>query len=439
MFQFSICLSWRSHHVNEVKAFRWTKLKTKSSTVLEPVAQFPMSKLLALSVRQSKFLPVSIQQIRFLFSDDYKVDVDKPLELDPNWTYDSVKFHNHYSPKVVSSGVVRTEVARYLRDLGIKFGEISNKSPLSGISLFSNYDLQATKDVVDFLSSAGLNNEDICKMILKRPHLLLKSTESLRKRLLELREELDMTKKETVNLICRQPNVLNDAFPLQDVTVKRFHLKRSFMISDEQFMSMVERDPRFLFFSWRKSTDPIIKYLQTFGFYDKQIKKILTTAPSVVGSDNTAKLESQAALFFNYMGFTEPAFQASIPEYPHLLVYRQRLLRLKFDIINGTGRFTWQDIARAPLTLGYSVERIYTRLNFLRDLGLLESTKYHLSSILANSQKYYLRMLAKSDLDSFNAFTEKEKENIKKLRDSIRTKIVHSELELLEEGSNDEK
>ena len=353
------------------------------------------------------------------------------MEVDPNWTYDSVKFHNHYKPKVVPSGVIRTEVARYLRDLGIKFGEVTSKSPLAGISLFSNYDLQATKDVVDFLSSAGLRNEEICKMIVKRPHLLLKSTESLRKRLLELREELDMTKKETVNLICKQPNVLNDAFSLQDITHKRFHLKRSFKISDEQFMSMVKRDPRFLFFSWKKSTDPIIKYLQTFGFHDKQIKKILTVAPSVIGSDDTAKLESQAALFFQYMGFTEPAFQAAVPEYPHLLVYRQRLLRLKFDIINGTGRFTWQDIARAPLTLGYSVERIYTRINFLKHLGLLGSIKYHLSSILANSQKYYLDVLVKSDLETFNAFKEKEKENIKKLRDSIRTRIVHSEPELL--------
>ena len=382
------------------------------------------------SLRQSKLLPVSTQA-RYLFSDEFKVELDKPIEDDPNWTYDSVKFHNHYQPKVVHSGVIRTEVARYLRDLGIKFGEITSKSPLSGISLFSNYDLQATKDVVDFLSSAGLKNEEICKMIVKRPHLLLKSTESLRKRLLELREELDMTKKETVNLICKQPNVLNDAFSLQDITQKRFHLKRNFKISDEQFMSMVERDPRFLFFSWKKSTDPIIKYLQTFGFHDKQIKKILTVAPSVIGSDDTAKLESQVALFFHYMGFTEPAFQAAVPEYPHLLVYRQRLLRLKFDIINSTGRFTWQDIARAPLTLGYSVERIYTRLNFLKHLDLLENIKYHLSSILANTQKYYLDVLVKSDLETFDAFKEKEKENIKKLRDSIRTRIVHSEPGLL--------
>jgi len=392
-----------------------------------------MSKLLAISLKQGKFYPVSIQT-RLLFSDEYKLELDKPFDVDPNWTYDSIRFHNRYQPKVVSSGIVRTEVARYLRDLGIRFGEITNKSPLSGISLFSNYDLQATKDVVDFLSTAGLSNEQICSMIMKRPHLLLKSTDNLRKRLLELREELDMTKKETVNLIFKQPNVLNDAFPLQDIVMKRFHFKRNFVISDEEFMSMVERDPRFLFFSWKKSTDPIIKYLQTFGFSDKQIKKIITMAPSVVGSDNTAKLESQAALFLHYMGFTEPAFQAAVPEYPHLLVYRQRLLRLKFDIINNSGRFTWQDIARAPLSLGYSVERIYTRLNFLKHVGLLENTKYHLSSILAHRQKYYLQMMAKSSLESFSDFQEKEKASIKKLRDSIRTRIVHSEPELLDDA-----
>ena len=391
-----------------------------------------MSKFLSFPALRNQRLPLSIQ-VRYLFSDEYQLDLDKPIEYDPNWTYDVARFHERYQPKVVPSGIVRTEVARYLRDLGIKFGEVTKKSPLSGISLFSNYDLQTTKEVVDFLNSAGLSNDQVCNMILKRPHLLLKSVESLRKRLLDLREELDMTKKDTVNLIFKQPNVLNDAFTLQDITMKRSQLKRNFKISDEQFMSMVERDPRFLFFSWRKSTDPIIKYLQTFGFYDKQIQKILTLAPSVIGSETTAKLESQAALFFNYMGFTQPAFHAAVPEYPHLLVYRQRLLRLKFDIINGTDRFTWEDIARAPLTLGYSVERIYMRLNFMRHLGLLKDTKYHLSSLLAHSEKTFLGSMTKSDLETFNSFKEKEKVNTKKLRDSIRTRIVHSELELLEE------
>lgn len=391
-----------------------------------------MSRYLAISRVKRSFLPLNLK-VRCLFSDEYQLDLDEPIPVDPNWTMDTVRFFERYTRKVVPSGLVRTEVARYLRDLGIKFGEVNKKSPLSGISLFSNYDIESVKNMVDFLNSAGLSNEQVCRIILKRPHLLLKSTDALRQRLQDLREELDMTKKDTINMICKQPNVLNDALPLTDITMKRFHLKRSFKISDEEFMSMVERDPRFLFFSWKKSTDPLIKYLQTFGFVDKQIKKILTLAPSVIGSETTAKLESQAALFLNYMGFTEPAFQSAIPEYPHLLVYRQRLLRLKFDIINSTGRFTWQDIARAPLTLGYSVERIYTRLNFLHHLDMMKTTKYHLSSLLAHSEKNFLQLMAKSDVDTFNAFKDKEKENIRRLRDSIRTRIVHSELNLLKE------
>lgn len=391
-----------------------------------------MTKVLAISALRGRFLAVNVK-VRSLFSDDFQLDLEKPHPIDKTWTYDTIRFHQHYEPKVVSSGLVRTEIARYLRDLGINFGKISNKSPLAGISLFTNYDLDDIRKVVEFLHSAGLNNDQICSMILKRPHFLLKSIDSLRKRLLELREELDMTKKDTVNLICKQPNVLNNALPLTDITMKRFHLKRSFKISDEQFMSMVERDPRFLFFSWKSSTDPLIKYLQTFGFHDMQVKKILTLAPSVIGSETTWKLESQAALFMTYMGFTQTAFQECIPEYPHLLVYRQRLLRLKYDIISATEKFTWKDIARAPLTLGYSVERIHTRLNFLHHLDLLKDTKYQLSSILAHSEKSFLSSMAKSDAETFNSYKESEKPNIKRLRNSIRTRVIHSELELLDE------
>eukprot|EP00795_Rhopilema_esculentum_P008656 gene8656-14672_t len=375
---------------------------------------------------------------RFRLPNDLKVRFQREKEVNPvgplltNPKYD-VDFHYHYAPKTVSSGIVRTETARYLRDLGIKFGEITNKSPMSGISLFSNYDLQATKEVVDFLNAAGLSNEQVCNMILKRPHILLRPTAFLRKRVQELREELDMTKRDTISLIFKQPNLLNDAVELKDIVVKRFQLKRSFAISDDEFMGMVERDPRFLYYEWKSSTDPIIKFLKSFEFYDSQIKKILTLAPSVLGSSNTTKLESQTDLFLNYIGFTETAFKDSIPEYPHLLVYRQRLLRLKFDIIKEAGRFTWQDVARAPLTLGYSVERIHTRLSFLKYLGKLDDTKYHLSTILAHLEKNYLKWMAQSDQETFDAFKEQEKLTVKKLRNSIRSKIIHTELGLLDD------
>ena len=358
------------------------------------------------------------------------IDTSKPLVYDPEYDLD---LHKRYRPKTVASGLVRTDTARYLRDLGIKFGEISNKSPLAGISLFSNYELGNTKKVVDFFSAAGLTNDQICRMILKRPHLLLRPPTFFRKRSQELREELDLTKKETIGLLFKQPNLLNDAVELKDVVVKRAQFKRHFKIQDREFMSMVERDPRFLFYGWKESTERIVKYLQSFGFYDAQMKKIMTMAPSVIGSGNTSKLESQADLILNYIGFTTTAFRDSIPEYPHLLVYRQRLLRLKFDIIKSSERFTWQDVARAPLTLGYSVERIYTRLNFLKHLGELQKTKYHLSTILAHMEKDYLQWMAKSDVETFDLFKKQERENVKKLRNSIRAKIVHTELDVLDE------
>eukprot|EP00794_Sanderia_malayensis_P012285 gene12285-13550_t len=342
------------------------------------------------------------------------------------------KLHSRYRPKLSSSGLVRTETARYLRDLGIKFGQISNKSPLHCISLFSNYDLDHTKRNVDFLKSAGLDNDQICHIIMKRPYILLRSTSFMRERVQNIREELDLTKKETLNLIWKQPNILNDAVALTDVQNKRFQLKRKFEISNEEFLLMVERDPRFLFHSWEFSTLPILDYLaEEFVFSDQHMKKILLLAPSVIGTESTAKLESQVDLFLNYMGFSEKGFKEAIPDYPHLLVYRQRLLKLKFNIINKTGVFTWEDIARAPLTLGYSAERIYMRLNFLKFLGKLEKGSFRLSSVLALMEKKYLSNIAQSSSEEYEEFKKNEIDNVRKMRNEIRTKIIHTELDLL--------
>ncbi|KAH9613468.1 hypothetical protein KSS87_004890 [Heliosperma pusillum] len=247
---------------------------------------------------------------------------------------------------------LKTRVSFYT-DMGMNdhdFGTMVYDYP----KVLGYYTLDEMKLKVNYLKDFGLNNEDVGRLLAIKPQLMACGIEEQFKPLLKLFYYLGVNKDGVKRILVVKPVVF--CVDLETTLVPKVQFLLDMGIKEDAVGRMLAKCPPLLTYSLYKKIRPVVVFLLTkAGVTQKNIAKVVASAPGLLGCSVANKLDGNVKYFLS-LGIRLHQLGDMIADFPILLRYNTELLRPKYRYLRRTMVRPLQDLIEFPRYLSYSLE-----------------------------------------------------------------------------------
>ncbi|XP_074285782.1 transcription termination factor MTERF2, chloroplastic [Silene latifolia] len=216
------------------------------------------------------------------------------------------------------------------------------------------FTLEEMKQKVNYLKDFGLNNEDVGRLLAFKPQLMACGIEERFKPLLKFFYYLGVNKDGVRKILVVKPVVF--CVDLETTIVPKVQFLLDMGIKEDAVGRMLVKFPPLLTYSLYKKIRPVVVFLLTkAGVTQKNIAKVVASAPELLGCSIANKLDGNVKYYLS-LGIRLHQLGSMIADFPMLLRYNTELFRPKYRYLRRTMVRPLQDLIEFPRYFSYSLE-----------------------------------------------------------------------------------
>ena len=223
------------------------------------------------------------------------------------------------------------------------------------------------KPTVQWLLDLGLRKSQVAKAVATFPQLLGLSIEKNLKPTVQWFSDLGLTKSQCVKAVATFPQILGLSMEQNLKPTVQWLL--DFGLTESQVAKAVASNPRILALSLEQNLKPTVQWLSDLGLTDSQVAKAVATCPQLICLSIEKNLKPTVQWLLDF-GLTESQLAKTAATFPQILAFSiaknlsaKTLLLKDFFATKGAVEL----VAKWPQLLGYSYQRLTTRLKILAE------------------------------------------------------------------------
>ncbi|KNA22174.1 hypothetical protein SOVF_036490 [Spinacia oleracea] len=216
------------------------------------------------------------------------------------------------------------------------------------------FTLEEMNQKVNYLKDFGLGDEDVGRLLAFKPQLMACGIDERWKPLLKLLYYLGVDRDGMRRMLVIKPMVF--CVDLEETIMPKVLFLQEIGIKEDAIGRMLVKFPPLLTYSLYKKIRPVVVFLLTkAGVTQKNIAKVVASAPELLGCSIAHKLDGNVKFYLS-LGISLRQLGAMIADFPMLLRYNDELLRPKYRYLRRTMVRPLQDLIEFPRFFSYSLE-----------------------------------------------------------------------------------
>ena len=271
-------------------------------------------------------------------------------------------------PQLLSCSIDKNlePVVQWLRDLGLNRGQIARTIGRFPPTLCCSI-VKQLNPKVKWLQEMGFSQGQLTQTIIRSPEILGYGTDNNMKRTMGWLGDLGLSKSQVVKVIVRFPSTLGCS--IENKLQPTVEWLRSWELSEVQVAKTIVRCPEILSLSLAKNLEPTSHWLFSLGLTRVEVAKVIATCPKVFSCSVEKNLKLKVQWLLG-LGLSQPEVAKVIVSFPAVFSYSiNKNLRHKVAVLQEVfGELAAvAAISRRPIILGYSQQRLTTRLRVLSE------------------------------------------------------------------------
>lgn len=267
---------------------------------------------------------------------------------------------------------------RFYMDMGMNehdFGTMVYDCP----KVLGYFTLEDMNQKVNYLKDFGLSHEDVGRLLAFKPQLMACGIEERWKPLLKFLYYLGIDRDGMRRMLVIKPMVF--CVDMETTIVPKVRFFQDIGIKEDAIGRMLVKFPPLLTYSLFKKIRPVVVFLLTkAGVTQKDIAKVIASAPELLGCSIAHKLDGNVKYFLS-LGINLRQLGEMIADFPMLIRYNVELHRPKYRYLRRTMVRPLEDLIEFPRFFSYSLEeRIIPRHKIMVENRVNFKLRYMLAS-----------------------------------------------------------
>ena len=257
-------------------------------------------------------------------------------------------------------------LCQWLGGLGLTQGETAQIIAIVPQTLRCSID-KNLEPVVQWLRDLGLNEAQVAKTLVRFPPTLCYSIDKNLKRTTSWLVDLGLSQGRVAKIISGFPSILGCS--IEKKLQPAVALLQSLRLNEVQITKAIARCPEILYLSIAKNLKPTSRWLLSLGLTQVELAKVIATFPKALSCSVEKNLKLKVQWLLG-LGLSKLEVAKVIASFPAIFSYsinqnlkqKVAILQKVFGVCGAA-----QAIARRPIILGYSHQRLTTRLRVLSE------------------------------------------------------------------------
>ena len=249
-------------------------------------------------------------------------------------------------------GLAKTQVAK----------AVARQPQILGLSIEQNL-----KPTVQLLSDMGLANTQVVKAVATYPRILGLSIQQNLKPTVQWFSDLGLAKSQVAKAVANHPQILG--LNIEQNLKPTVQWMSDLGLTRSQIVKTLATHPRILGYSIEQNLKPTVEWFLDLGLSESEVARAVARHPSVLWCSVDQNLKPTVQWFLD-LGMTKSQVASAVATNPQLLGFSiVKNLNPKMLVLNDyfTAQGAAELVAKWPPLLGYSYQRLTTRLKILAE------------------------------------------------------------------------
>ena len=283
------------------------------------------------------------------------------------------------------AGNTMDEISQFLVSAGFSAIELDmmlEKVLVPGMSIE-----QTLRPKLQCLLDLGLTKRQVAKAVASYPPVLGLSIEQNLKPTVQWIADLGLVKTQVAKAVANHPQILG--LSIEQNLKPTVQWVADLGLAKTQVVKAVASHPRMLGLSIERNMKPTVQWLLDLGLSESEVARAVARHPPVLWLSVDQNLK-QTVQWFLDLGMTKSQVASAVATHPQLLCYSVvKNLNLKMLVLNDyfTAQGATELVAKWPPLLGYSYQRLTTRLKILAEQDKIDK----LISVMSLKEEVFQR------------------------------------------------